>query len=326
MQVFRPSFDWLAATRPGEPFRLLPVGKLVKDGNEHFLTVEELAKFKLPHFKPPIKLGSHNEDQRAGGFIIDLEVREDGLYAIPEYTDEGQASIERGDYRYHSPEILWGALENPSTGQLLEGPLIVGDAFLHNPHLGEAAALFSTEVKPMGQTLDEQVSIIERLSGIFSKVEPTVEKPATPVQPTEPVETYEAEYMEAKKELDQLKADMASMQATTARQQRVALFAAEFEETVLAADEEVHDVLADLTDEQAAVLVRKLKALAEQADAADLDQDVGGNSEDYAGNATDALSAAIAKVMSDQKVSYADAFMTVQREQPQLFNAWAGGK
>jgi len=140
--------------QPGEPFRLLPVGKLVKDGKVRTLTRELLAKFKLPHFKPAIKLGSHADETRAGGHITGLEVRDDGLYAIPEFTDEGRAALERGDYRYHSPEIIWdGAFEDPETGADIDGPLVVGTAMLHMPHLGERASLYSVEIIEGDETM-----------------------------------------------------------------------------------------------------------------------------------------------------------------------------
>jgi len=57
------------ALRPGDPFRLFPFGKLVKGGKEIEITPELARRFKLPHFKPPIKLGSHNEETPAGGHI-----------------------------------------------------------------------------------------------------------------------------------------------------------------------------------------------------------------------------------------------------------------
>ena len=50
----------------GEPYRLFPFGKIIKGGKTREITRELAAKFKLPHFKPPIKRGSHNDDAPAG--------------------------------------------------------------------------------------------------------------------------------------------------------------------------------------------------------------------------------------------------------------------
>jgi hypothetical protein len=138
--------DRFTATQPGEPYRLLPFGVIYKGGKRREVTKQLAATFKLPHFKPAIKIGSHEETTPAGGFIVGLEVRKDGLYAVPEFTDKGLKVLADGSYRYHSPEILWeGGFEDPTTGKLLEGPLIIGDALLHMPHMGEAAALYQVQ-------------------------------------------------------------------------------------------------------------------------------------------------------------------------------------
>src|SRR5512146_469153 len=92
--------DQYVSTRPGEPYRLLPFGRIVKNGTARDITRELAGKFRLPHFKPPIKLGSHEETTPAGGHIIGLQVRDDGLYAVPEMTDKGAKSLDEGDYKY----------------------------------------------------------------------------------------------------------------------------------------------------------------------------------------------------------------------------------
>jgi hypothetical protein len=120
-QVFIQPAEYVSVSA-GEPFRLLPLGRLVKGGEVREITRELLEKFRIPHFKPPIKLGDHADETPAGGFIAGLEVRDDGLYAIPEYTEKGQKAIDEGDYRYQSPEVIWdedGGFEDPNTGQTI---------------------------------------------------------------------------------------------------------------------------------------------------------------------------------------------------------------
>lgn len=145
--------DRLLATSPGEPYRLLPFGEIHKAGVTINFTREYAAKFRLPHFKPPILLGSHTETTPAGGHIVGLEVRKDGLYAVPEFNEKGLQALRDGAYRYHSPEVLWEGrgFEDPGTGATIEGPIIVGDALLHAPHMGEATALYQAPPRAVVQ-------------------------------------------------------------------------------------------------------------------------------------------------------------------------------
>ena len=108
--------DNYVATKAGQAYRLFPFGKIVKNGKTREITPETASQFRLPHFKPAIKLGSHDDPTPAGGFIVALEVRDDGLYAIPEWNEVGDKAMQDGAYRYHSPEIIWGdgAIENPA--------------------------------------------------------------------------------------------------------------------------------------------------------------------------------------------------------------------
>ena len=163
--------DDYVATRPGDPFRLFPFGVIVKNGKRREITPEYAATFKLPHFKPPIKLGSHEDPTPAGGHILRLEVRADGLYAIPELNDKGAQAIQDGAYRYQSPEVIWeGSLEDPTTGAPINGPLIVGDALLHTPHLGEAAALYTITPFNLGENKmsEDTVQVPKSLFDVFT--------------------------------------------------------------------------------------------------------------------------------------------------------------
>src|SRR5574342_495432 len=88
--------DDYVATRPGQPYRLFPFGKIVKNGKTREITPEFASQFKLPHFKPAIKLGSHEDTTPAGGHIIGLEVRDDGLYDVPELNEKGEQALADG--------------------------------------------------------------------------------------------------------------------------------------------------------------------------------------------------------------------------------------
>lgn len=302
----------------GEPFRLLPFGQLVKNGRKREITRELAARFRLPHFRPPIKLGSHKDETPAGGHIVALEVRDDGLYAVPEYNDEGAAALARGAYRYHSPEIVWeGGLEDPQTGDVQDGPLIIGDALLHTPHLGEAAALYTADItqgdKNMsGETVTVPVSWLDRFLG---RVPEEPEPPA-------PAATVDADKLTAvESERDDLAAKIARMESDAAQAERVQRFAADLAETSLADDDGLPALLAGLTDETAGELLRRFKALAEQARVSALTANVGHEGQAPSGDPVMELDAAIKSVMTAEKIDYVQAMARVRATQPDLIAA-----
>ena len=324
--------DEFVTVKAGEPFRLFKFGKLVKDGVARLITPELAAKFRLPHFRPPIKRGSHAEETPAGGHIVGLEVRDDGLYALPEWNEQGELSITNGDYRYHSPEVVWdGWLEDPTTGDKIEGPLIVGDALLHTPHLGEATALYSIEVIGGNDmtTHDDMVSVstLDKIFGWFqtstNDIKPEPEAP----EPTTPQEDYEAQYNTAQAEVDQLTAEVQAFKVANERQERVDRFAAEFEEVEAVADNTgLFDTLADIPEEQANELMTLIKAIAEQSRVANLTEDVGDAGGEVTGDPTAAFDAAIRATMKDKGVDYNAAIAIVRESQPDVFSAYAGGQ
>ncbi|MBK7181133.1 MAG: hypothetical protein IPH82_28805 [Chloroflexi bacterium] len=323
--------DEYVAVTPGEPYRLLPFGRIVKNGKVREITRELAARFRLPHFKPPIKLGSHKEETPAGGHIIGLEVRADGLYAIPEYTDGGMATLTTGGFRYHSPEIVWdGGFENPQTGELIAGPLIVGDALLHTPHLGEATALYSIEPIPGGTHMSENTVTVPagalgQVYGLHVSRQCPADQPEpapTPAQP-EPQEDYAAKVTELTARLQVIEAEKAQLEADRARQSRVDAYAAELKATTLHEDAELFGVLAELPEDAAKAITQRIKALSEQAKAAKLTTDIGGNSEHT--TPIDKFNAAIEAKMKDG-LSRNDALMAIAKEQPEIIAAVRGGK
>jgi hypothetical protein len=311
----------------GDSFRLLPLGTLVKNGKKREITRALLEKFRLPHFRPPIKLGSHKDETAAAGFIIGLEVRDDGLYALTELTEAGAQAFAQGAYRYHSPEIIWeGGLEHPTTGLLIEGPLIVGDALLHTPHLGEAAALYS--VNPMmeekimtEQTVTVPLTWFDKLLG--KQPEPAPE-PAPAPQAKQ--DNYAAQVDALQAERDDLAAKVAAMEAQARRDGRVQEFAAEFKATPLADDAELHGALANLPDETAALLTRKYKSLAEAVRVSNLTTDMGHPGADESADPIQAFDAAVRAKMSESKTDYGAAVKAVITEQPDLFRAYQGAR
>jgi len=316
---------------PGEPFRLLPFGRLVKNGKAREITADIARRFRLPHFRPPIKLGSHRDETPAGGHIVALEVREDGLYAVPEFNDEGTAALARGAYRYHSPEIVWeGGFEDPITGATQEGPLIVGDAFLHTPHMGEAAALYAAEIETiegvMNMTTDTvtvPVSWLDRLLGRVTEAQPEPEpkgEPPTVLTATVDVDKFAA----VQAERDDLAAKIEQMESARTLAARVEKFESELATTSLAGDEGLPALLAGLTDEVATEVLRRFKALAAQETVAALTADVGHAGNPATGDPVGDLDKVVRSIMTKENLDYNRALGKLAAEQPELLKAAYG--
>lgn len=313
---------------PGEPYLLLPYGTITKNGRKREFTRAMAESFRLPDFKPPIKLGSHGEETIAGGHIIGLEVRDDGLYAVPEFNERGTSALREGNYRYHSPEVIWeeGAVEQ-NTGPNTT-PLIWGDALLHTPHLGESTALYTVEpiveshkeTITMTQEIDMvSVSAFEKIANLF-KTNSTHDPDPTPdPQPAAPSEDYAAKLEAATSQAEQYKAELAKLQAEHKKGERIAFFASEFKESpAVADDKELHELLADMEEDTAKQLVTKFKALSAQINESNLTEDMGAQSNGEGVNQALVFDAAVRKYMKDNDVNYNAAVQAVAQAQPEL--------
>lgn len=318
--------DDFVTVKPGDPFRLLPFGTLVKNGKRRDITPAYAATFKLPHFRPPLKLGSHKDETPAGGHIVGLEVRDDGLYAIPELNEEGAAAVQKGSYRYHSPEIIWqeGVVENPQTGELNNSPLIWGAALLHTPHLGEQAAFYTVELskeKLMSEnTVTLPVSLYERFMGWIDRNSATP-APTPPAVPDE----FAAKLQAAEQARQDLAAKVATLEAEQTQRARVEHFASELKATPLASAGDIHALLSGLSDENAAAIVQQFKALSAQIVESNLTGKPG-NSQARNDNPVQAFNAAIEAKMQEAKVDYPTALQLVAAANPALYEAYKGGK
>ncbi len=324
-------YDAFVTTQPGTAYRLLPFGQIkrAKGGAIHELTPETAAKFRLPHFRPPVKMGSHEDTTPAGGHIIGLEVRQDGLYAIPEWTDKGQQAVTDGNYRYHSPEIIWddGAIENATTGEWITGPLIVGDALLHTPALGEATALYTSQYQSNeGAIMSEETvqvpkGLMEQLTALFKPVVKAAEQTATVTIPEE--------YTAAVAERDQLKAQIAQIEADKLRVETVTRLGADLrsdkfgQEFAGTAAEDAASVLAGMTGEQAGWVMTRLAAMSKRIDYSAVTAEMGTDGANTITDPRQAFAAAVESKMKGTKMSYQDAYALVKNEAPDLFAAYA---
>jgi len=314
--------DEFVNVQPGQPIRLFRFGQFFKNGKMRDITRELASKFKLPKFKPAIKLGSHKEEAIAGGHITSLEVGEDGIYANVELNEKGAEAIENGSYRYQSPEIVWegAGIEDAESGELIEGPLIVGLALTHMPHFGEAAALYNANILDKeNKIMTENVTVPAKLWDKFmawfdtnSTPEPKPEpKPdPAPVIDVDKFEALTAENKELKEkfEAQRLEAELSG---------RVEKYAAQIAETKATTDG-AGEMLASMNDDQAVWVLTQFKALSEQIDESALTGEVGSIGDAPPDNPKDKLDAAITAKMEEAKVDYNEAYRLVYAEQADL--------
>jgi hypothetical protein len=317
--------DQYVSTQVGEPYRLLPFGEIKRGGTTRIVTPESAAKMKLPPFKPPIKLGSHNDETPAGGHIVKLEVREDGLYAYPEFTEKGMKAIQEGDYKYHSPEIIWedGALETAEG--IIEGSLILGDALLHTPYLGEATAFYTTSVIEKESQMQENVSIPKSLfEQLMSFFKPNEEKPETPVTET-------AEYKAEVQKREDYRAQLEALQAENKTKELKASLISQLQNkedygavyVELSKADEAASMLSSMSDEQRTWVMQNFKALTAQIDESALNSELGKETQKTDPNANPRVEfdAFVQKEMKEKNINYVEAFNVVKEKQADLFKA-----
>lgn len=328
------AIDTFVTTTPGEPFRLLPFGVITKGGAKHRVTRKLAEKFRLPHFKPPIKLGSHAETTPAGGHIVGLEVREDGLYAIPEFNEQGLEALNQGSFRYQSPEILWedSGMEDSASGEIIRGPLIIGDALLHMPALGEAAALYSVDPVEENDMPDDIVQVpLSLWDKLTAWIDRGLERPSETPAPnpvTEPPSVPE-EFAAAVRERDEYKSRLAAIEAERAQAAERAALVTQLQNrdefgsfyVELRTAEEAAGMLAGMSPEAREWCMRTFKALAGQiAESALLGER--GSNQPLPDNPVQQLEAAVKAKMSALGVDFVAGLELVRAENPELLTAY----
>lgn len=313
--------DDYVSVKAGEGFRLFPFGRVYKGGKAHDITPEYAKQIALPHFKAPIKLGSHEDTTPAGGFITALEVRDDGLYAIPEWNEEGDKAMNNGAFRYNSPEILWeGGLEDPKTGGVIRAPMIIGTALLHTPHLGNDAALYS--VQPIQENQMENVSIPVSLWDKFTAfIDGKIALPES-----QKVEVIPDDYTAVKDELSALKAEKAEREKAealtalkseiTAQLQKKEDYGMSFVE--LKSADEAAAILSGMSDEQRDWVMRNFRAFIAQADTSALLREKGNEGAGIEDPKAQ-FNALVLKTASEKRIDYNFAFELVKAENADLF-------
>jgi hypothetical protein len=313
--------DNFVKVAPGQPFRLFPWGVVVKNGVSH--DVQPGQGWRLPHFKPPIKLGSHDMTTPAGGHIRGLQEGFDGLYAIPEYTPKGLRAIDEGDYRYQSPEVIWqGGVENPEDGSIIPGPMIIGVALLHTPHLGEKAALYHvTEVSEMAETQTNGTDIpVVVPKNLLDALTTFLHREPKQEPGHQASKDFSVDVTNLQAELEQYKSELEALKADKLRQARIEKYRADLIEAKLPGEDA--EILASMTEDQAKWVIEKFSALATQIKDSALFGETGSSAQGV-DNPAQALNAWIEQYMREKGVDYNKALAASRKEAPELFASYA---
>lgn len=90
------------------------------------------------------------EEGAASGWVKDLEVRDDGLYALIDWTHEARADIRSGKYKYLSPEFVERSTDK-ETGKTEDIAKLLAVALVNRPFLDNQVPLAASD--PEGESL-----------------------------------------------------------------------------------------------------------------------------------------------------------------------------
>jgi hypothetical protein len=98
---------------------------------------------------------AHDEKRGAAGWHLDLDLRDDGLYALTSYTEQGRKAVADDTYPYISPDF-WDKAKSPVTGRTIRN-VFRGSSLVERPMLSELppARLFA-EVAPGAFVFQEE--------------------------------------------------------------------------------------------------------------------------------------------------------------------------
>ena len=157
----------------GKPFRIFPIGEFKRGERTIDLTKERLSEMKVnyeadrPRWKAPIYAGHPTDvqpDPPKLGNVASLELKDDGLYAVPEYSEKGKELVDEESYQYVSPGILWklsGASYTDEQGNEFDN-VLDHVALTNRPFFGSRTAIFSSDPRLM-QSDDKLDFILSRL-------------------------------------------------------------------------------------------------------------------------------------------------------------------
>lgn len=114
---------------------------IVTFSGDDLRSIERNFRVNARGYEPYLKIG-HNEkgpgiydDERAEAHLVDLQREGDVLFGLFEpHNDEVKADIDKGVYRYASPELIRQA-KNRETGKAIDGPILRGVSLTNTPSI-----------------------------------------------------------------------------------------------------------------------------------------------------------------------------------------------
>ena len=162
------------------------------------------------------------------------------------------------------------------------------------------------------ETVEVPKTFWDKLSAVFNQPEPE-EKP-------DPVKVEETEqYQAIVTERDDFKAKYDALIAEQEKQAVIEKYEGELKDAN--ADPALAEILADLPEEKAEVLMRQLKASGEQAKQGDAEQELGTSAEGV-DNPAAVFDAEVKRVMKEKEMNYAAATVIAAQEKPELYEAY----
>lgn len=337
---------------PNQWVRLFPFGAFSRFGRAFEFTrdvfSEMVDNFRngIPAFKPPIKV-THEDTPGKVGNIIDLDIREDGLYGMVDWFERGVNLLRDKAFQYISPEAHLE--ETEWEGKKVKN-VLMGAALVNNPYFGETA-LFSiddregntppesgfptdsastpgrTSIVQGEEVLDENTmksAFIDAFRTVFP-AKPDPQPEPEPVEMSVPVEETE-EFKALQAEVEKFKAAEAKATAEAEHKGRVEKFAAALGESFapLADLPEKLAVVAQDHPDEADYIAQQMKAMAAQVDMVKLFGEIGvGGDPDAEGDPATRFTKQAEQMVADGKAKdMSEAYTAMARKDPDGFRAY----
>ena len=144
---------------------VLPLGEFydprygkIEITKEMIVQMAENFKKGIPHYEPPVNI-SHKDEVGAYGTVVDLEARDDGLWAKMVLTEEGLKLLQDGKFRYVSSEFVEDYMDK-KTGKSV-GYVFLGVALTNRPaHPKGEPIKLSDRLKEAVKTLAEWLGLV----------------------------------------------------------------------------------------------------------------------------------------------------------------------